>query len=133
MGSHASAIPVDGPNGTPVLSESSDKRRWRVHTTPQVLGGTCRCRAMHSRALGQPTGFTAQMVMRAMCAAALATVAVVVVLYMRIGPVVLTIAPGRGIHTGDSLGLMSAAATLSLLEPFLAKSPATGTHQAARA
>lgn len=85
--------------------------------------------AMESHTFSHPTGPSTQVVVRALCSAAFATTAIVVVLFMRIGPVVLTLAPGRGIHTGDSLGLMSAAAALFLLEPLLRVSSTAGTNQ----
>lgn len=53
--------------------------------------------------------------LRIVLAMILAIAALVVVLQLRLGPVVATIAPGRGIHSGDSLGLLAALGSLRLL------------------
>jgi hypothetical protein len=48
-------------------------------------------------------------------AACLAVLAVGVVLVLRIGPVLLVLGQGRGMHSGDLLGLLSAAGALGLV------------------
>ncbi len=87
---------------------------------------------MDSPALGHPTELTNQVLARVLGAAALAITAIVIVLMMRIGPVLVTIAPGRGIHSGDSLGLMSAAAAFMLIEPLLRRRFTPAVAQVAR-
>lgn len=63
--------------------------------------------------------------LRALGTTLLLGAAVVVVLFMRIGPVVLTLAPGRGIHSGDSLGLLGAAAAALMLAPLARRTRGT--------
>ena len=60
--------------------------------------------------------------------ALLVTAALVVVLVLRIGPVVLTLADGIGVHSGDSFGLIAAMGALWLM----AGTPARRASGAAR-
>lgn len=43
---------------------------------------------------------------------------VVIVFVSRIGPVIATVAPGRGLHTGDALGLIPLGLSLFVLSRF---------------
>lgn len=69
------------------------------------------------------TGSSIPVALRVMCATALVVAAVVVVLVMRVGPVVLTLAPGRGIHLGDSLGIAGVIGAVWMLLPQLRDAP----------
>lgn len=78
---------------------------------------------MESRTSVLMRPLSSEQALRALCATVLMTAAVAIVLFMRIGPVVLTLAPGRGIHTGDSLGLLGAVTAALMIGPVLRSTP----------
>ena len=65
-------------------------------------------------------------------AACLAALALAVVLVLRIGPVLLVLVQGRGVHSGDALGLLFVAAALALVANGSARRSAARRWVAAR-
>ena len=71
--------------------------------------GACRSECVHRIA------YSRRDVLELCGAACLVALALAVVLVLRVGPVLLVLGRGRGVHSGDALGLLFAAAALALM------------------
>jgi hypothetical protein len=95
---------------------------------PESKGGAgaCRSKCVHRIA------YSHRDVLELCGAACLAALALAVVLVLRIGPVLLVLGQGRGVHSGDALGVLFAAAALALMAHGSARRSAARQLVAAR-